>query len=70
MLLVFQVFFLHDKKVRSFSSLSGRPSGLSVGLKIQSAISGLNFANFDNLKEICTTKSIILNKLSLLKMQN
>ena len=62
-------FFWFWKKVRSLSSLPGRPSALSARLKLQSEVTWWNLANFDNLKETCTTKSTILNKMALFKMQ-
>ena len=62
-------FFFNEKKVRSFFSLSGRPSGLSARLKLQADVTWSKFANFVNLTTICTTKSTILNTMALFKIQ-
>ena len=67
--LIISNYFFLKKKVRSFSGLSGPPSGPSARLKFKSVITVLNIANFANLKEICTTKSTILNGMALFKLQ-
>ena len=69
MLWHFEVFFYLAKKVRSFSSLCGRPSALSARLKLQSGVTLSSLTNFADLTILCTTKSTILNKMALFNLQ-
>ena len=61
--------YFYMKKVRPFSNPFGRPSALSGRLKLQSEVTWSNCTNFSNLTIVRPTKSTILNKKALLKMQ-